>query len=54
MESMRLVAPIDTIRFQVYIAHGKLQLALPLEKVKETSQLSLMVSYKNIKEACFN
>ncbi|KAM0914180.1 hypothetical protein ACQ4PT_011715 [Festuca glaucescens] len=26
----------------VYIAHGKLQLALPLEKVKETSQLSLM------------
>jgi CCR4-NOT complex subunit CAF16 len=30
--------------FQVYIAHGKLQLALPLEKVKEMSQLSLMVS----------
>ncbi|GJN08045.1 hypothetical protein PR202_ga25930 [Eleusine coracana subsp. coracana] len=26
----------------VYIAHGKLQLALPLEKVKEISQLSLM------------
>uniref|UniRef100_A0A0A9EIQ1 ATPase AAA-type core domain-containing protein n=1 Tax=Arundo donax TaxID=35708 RepID=A0A0A9EIQ1_ARUDO len=26
----------------VYIAHGKLQLALPLEKVKEMSQLSLM------------
>ena len=30
--------------FKVYIAHGKLQLALPLEKVKEMSQLSLMVS----------
>ncbi|CAL4922364.1 unnamed protein product [Urochloa decumbens] len=28
--------------FKVYIAHGKLQLALPLEKVKEMSQLSLM------------
>uniref|UniRef100_M8BS98 ABC transporter I family member 20 n=1 Tax=Aegilops tauschii TaxID=37682 RepID=M8BS98_AEGTA len=26
----------------VYVAHGKLQLALPLEKVKEMSQLSLM------------
>uniref|UniRef100_A0A804R7G2 ABC transporter domain-containing protein n=1 Tax=Zea mays TaxID=4577 RepID=A0A804R7G2_MAIZE len=26
----------------VYIAHGKLQLAVPLEKVKEMSQLSLM------------
>lgn len=26
----------------VYIAHGKLQLALPLEKLKEMSQLSLM------------
>ncbi|XP_062215787.1 ABC transporter I family member 20-like [Phragmites australis] len=26
----------------VYIAHGKLQLALPLDKVKEMSQLSLM------------
>ncbi|KMZ62615.1 ABC transporter I family member 20 [Zostera marina] len=26
----------------VYVAHGKLQLALPLEKIKETSNLSLM------------
>jgi hypothetical protein len=32
------------VECQVYIAHGKLQLALPLEKVKEMSQLSLMVS----------
>jgi CCR4-NOT complex subunit CAF16 len=32
------------LNVQVYIAHGKLQLALPLEKVKEMSQLSLMVS----------
>ncbi|RRT72729.1 hypothetical protein B296_00030207 [Ensete ventricosum] len=28
----------------VYVAHGKLQLAVPLEKVKEMSNLSLMVS----------
>ena len=35
---------IIVVVFQVYIAHGKLQLALPLEKVKEMSQLSLMVS----------
>jgi CCR4-NOT complex subunit CAF16 len=33
---------IVSIGFQVYIARGKLQLALPLEKVKEMSQLSLM------------
>ncbi|GAA0138223.1 hypothetical protein Leryth_011906 [Lithospermum erythrorhizon] len=26
----------------VYVAHGKLQLAMPIEKVKETSKLSLM------------
>ncbi|KAL5218891.1 hypothetical protein ABZP36_019575 [Zizania latifolia] len=32
----------DWPRHIVYIAHGKLQLALPLEKVKEMSQLSLM------------
>jgi CCR4-NOT complex subunit CAF16 len=32
------------LNVQVYIAHGKLQLALPLEKVKQMSQLSLMVS----------
>ncbi|RWW24931.1 hypothetical protein BHE74_00042698 [Ensete ventricosum] len=29
---------------EVYVAHGKLQLAVPLEKVKEMSNLSLMVS----------
>ncbi|QHN77211.1 ABC transporter I family member [Arachis hypogaea] len=27
----------------VYVAHGKLQLAMPIDKVKETSKLSLMV-----------
>ncbi|RYQ89802.1 hypothetical protein Ahy_B09g096260 isoform C [Arachis hypogaea] len=29
--------------YQVYVAHGKLQLAMPIDKVKETSKLSLMV-----------
>lgn len=33
------------IECQVYIAHGKLQLTLPLDKVKEISQLSLMVQF---------
>lgn len=31
--------------FQVYVAHGKLQLAMPMDKVKENSNLSLMVSF---------
>lgn len=30
---------------QVYVAHGKLQLAMPMDKVKEASKLSLMVSF---------
>lgn len=30
--------------YQVYVAHGKLQLAMPMDKVKEISKLSLMVS----------
>jgi len=29
--------------YQVYVAHGRLELAMPIEKVKETSKLSLMV-----------
>ncbi|MBA0561932.1 hypothetical protein Golob_018723 [Gossypium lobatum] len=29
----------------VYVAHGKLQLAMPMDKVKEISNSSLMVSY---------
>lgn len=31
--------------FQVYVAHGKLQLAMPMDEVKEISNLSLMVSF---------
>lgn len=30
--------------FQVYVANGKLQLAMPMDRVKEMSKLSLMVS----------
>lgn len=30
---------------QVYVANGKLQLAMPMDKVKEISNLSLMVSF---------
>lgn len=30
--------------FQVYVANGKLQFAMPMDKVKEISKLSLMVS----------
>jgi CCR4-NOT complex subunit CAF16 len=31
--------------FQVYVAHGKLQLAMRMDKVKENSKLSLMVFF---------
>ena len=31
--------------FQVYVARGKLQFAMPMDKVKEISNLSLMVSF---------
>lgn len=30
--------------FQVYVANGKLQLAKPMDRIKEMSKLSLMVS----------
>lgn len=30
------------------MAHGKLQLAMPMEKVREMSNLSLMVSYPTL------
>lgn len=36
--------------FQVYVAHGKLQLAMPMDKVKEISKLSLMVSFLTLKK----
>lgn len=34
--------------FQVYVAHGKLQLAMPMDEVKKLSNLSLMVSFLSV------
>lgn len=37
--------------YQVYVAHGRLELAMPIEKVKETSKLSLMVCFVSLSQS---
>nr|GMC51658.1 ABC transporter I family member 20 [Ipomoea batatas] len=45
--SWRLHKASDGQRRRVYVAHGRLQLAMPMDKVKEISNLSLMKRVNN-------